>query len=612
MAGLSTLLMGGLYLDFWAHAHGRTDNTFFTPWHALLYSAMAVVGIFLGATALRSRGRGAAWPQTLPPGYGLSLVGVGLFAVGGFADLVWHVIFGVEFSVDALLSPTHLVLALAGVLIVAGPLRAAWRNPERESQRWLMKVPAVLSLALLLSLFTGLTQFVHPLANPWAERAPAARQTQEELFSMNADGSGQTRLTISSGQSDTSPSWSPDGRAIAFSRLDVVSGRDPVGEIYRMNADGSGATALTRPPAWYGAPVWSPDGRTIAFSFRRSDTKKWSIGVIDATGGDTRLLTDSGANDILDCWSPDGNRLIFHSDRTGRFEVFVMHADGSAQTKLTSVGDNWGGAWSPHNDTIAFASTRSGRLQIYTMNSNGSDQRRLMTSTRDDWYPAWAPDGSRLAFNSDRDGQTQIYVANADGSRPTNVLRTASVRLDAWAPAWSPDGRAIVYGASGNLPFDATPFVRQALGAASIIVQAALLMGILLLGLRGATLPVGGLTLIVTLNAVLMSVLQDQYRLIPAAIAAGILGDLVVFGVRPSFERPASVRLFAFAVPILFYSCYMLTLQLTGGIGWSIHLWLGTIVVAGLVGVLLSYPVLPPLSITRTLSRITPARERLI
>src|SRR3989442_12059121 len=120
MAILSTVLVGGFYLDLWAHAHGRTDNTFFTPWHAVLYAAMAVVGIFLGATALRSRQRGAAWRQTLPPGYGLSLIGVGLFAVGGGADLIWHVIFGVEFSVDALLSPTHLVLALAGVLIVAG------------------------------------------------------------------------------------------------------------------------------------------------------------------------------------------------------------------------------------------------------------------------------------------------------------------------------------------------------------------------------------------------------------------------------------------------------------------------------------------------------------
>jgi hypothetical protein len=361
-----------------------------------------------------------------------------------------------------------------------------------------------------------------------------------------------------------------------------------------MNADGSGATALTRSPGWYVGPLWSPDGRTIAFSLMRKDTRKWTIAVIGVAGGDPRLLTNTGGNDIVASWSPDGTRLIFHSDRTGRPQVFVMNADGSGQAQLTKVGDNWGGTWSPRSDTIAFASSRGGQLQIYTMDSSGKGQRRLMTSTGDDWLPAWSPDGGRLAFNSNRDGQAQIYVANADGSRPTNVLRTTSLRLDSWTPRWSPDGRFIVYAAGGNPPYNTVPFVRQALGAAGIILQAALLIGVVLLGLRGATLPVGSLTLILTLNAALMSVLQDQYRLIPAAIVAGLLGDLVLWRVRPSLQRPASVRLFAFSVPVIFYSCYMLTLQLTGGIGWSIHLWLGTIVVSGIVGLLLSYLVLPP------------------
>jgi len=127
---------------------------------------------------------------------------------------------------------------------------------------------------------------------------------------------------------------------IGFARFDQVSGRDPAGELYRMNADGSGTTALTRSPAFYGGPLWSPNGQTIAFSIRRSDTRKWTIALIDGMGGGTRLLTNSGANDILDGWSPDGTRLIFHSDRTGHEEVFVMGADGSRQTQLTRVGDN--------------------------------------------------------------------------------------------------------------------------------------------------------------------------------------------------------------------------------------------------------------------------------
>src|SRR5438093_9077923 len=82
MAVLSTLLVAGFYLDLWAHAHGRTDNTFFTPWHAVLYSTLAAVGLFLSITSWRARRRGASWRQSLPAGYGLSLVGVGLFVLG--------------------------------------------------------------------------------------------------------------------------------------------------------------------------------------------------------------------------------------------------------------------------------------------------------------------------------------------------------------------------------------------------------------------------------------------------------------------------------------------------------------------------------------------------
>src|SRR5438128_4640638 len=174
MAILSTVLVGGFYLDLWAHAHGRTDNTFFTPWHAVLYSMLAAVGVFLSVTAWRAWRRGASWHQSLPAGYGLSLVGVGLFVLGGAADLVWHVLFGVEFSVDALLSPTHLVLAAAGLLIVTGSLRAAWHDPLRASRQWLPGIPAVLSLALALSIFTGFTQFVHPLVDPYAQVSPLA------------------------------------------------------------------------------------------------------------------------------------------------------------------------------------------------------------------------------------------------------------------------------------------------------------------------------------------------------------------------------------------------------------------------------------------------------
>src|SRR5207248_10397623 len=106
------------------------------------------------------------------------------------------------------------------------------------------------------------------------------------------------------------------------------------------------------------------------------------------------------------------------------------------------------------------------------------------------------------------------------------------------------------------------------------------------------------LTRIIGLNAVRRSLPQDQYRLIPGAILAGVRGDIVLWRVKPKIERPGSIRLVSVAVPVIAYACYFLSLQLTSGIGWSIHLWLGTIVVAGLIGLLMSYLVVPPAGAT--------------
>ena len=601
MAGLSTVLVGGFYLDLWAHAHGRTDNTFFTPWHAVLYSMLVAVGVFLSIAAWRAWKRGAPWYASLPPGYGLSLFGVALFALGGVADLVWHVLFGVEFSIDALLSPTHLVLASAGALIVTGPLRAAWHDRLRNTRGRLAQAPAVLSLALLLSILTGMTQFIHPLVDTWAQTSPVASTTPSEIYVMDADGAHQTRLTISRGESDADPSFSPRGKSIVFTRSRPRPGREPVGDVYRMQADGSGATRLTRSSGWYLGPAWSPDGKSIALSLWRRDTRKWAMGILPASGGDPRLLTDGRANDVFDGWSPDGGRLVFHSDRDGSEQVYVIAIDGNGLVRLTSGAANWGGSWSPDGQTIAFNSNRSGHLQIFSMSADGRNQRRLMTSNGDDWLPSWSPDGRQIAFNSNRDGgHAQVYVANADGTAQRNLTRSTSVYPVAWTSGWTPGGRGILYAARGNPAAEATPFVRQALGVAGIIVQVALLMGIVLLGLRGGTLPVGSLTLILGLNALLLSVLHDEYRLVPGAILAGVLGDLLLWRLRPSIARSGALRIFSIGLPVIIYSCYVLTLQLTGGIGWSIHLWLGSIVVAGIVGLFLSFLVVPPAGLTET------------
>src|SRR5205809_404194 len=87
MALLAGCLIGGLYLDGWAHLHGGGLDTFFTPWHGLLYSSGAAVLLVLGATLGINHARGAPWRTALPPGYLAALGGVGVYLAGGAADL---------------------------------------------------------------------------------------------------------------------------------------------------------------------------------------------------------------------------------------------------------------------------------------------------------------------------------------------------------------------------------------------------------------------------------------------------------------------------------------------------------------------------------------------
>ena len=164
-------LVGGVFLDGWAHNHIPALETFFTPWHAVLYSGYLAVAAFLVYVLVYNHRRGAAWQHAMPAGYSLSLLGAVIFGVGGGLDLVWHVLFGIEKSVDALLSPTHLILAFGGVLMVSGPLRAAWyRSPFQTREDGLHLFPMILSLTFVLALLSFFTQYADPIVTSWANQ----------------------------------------------------------------------------------------------------------------------------------------------------------------------------------------------------------------------------------------------------------------------------------------------------------------------------------------------------------------------------------------------------------------------------------------------------------
>jgi len=138
-------LLIGTYVDGWAHNNLRNLETFFTPWHAILYSGFAACAVWIAALTWRRHTPGSRWTEAVPAGYGAAAAGVVLFLVSGVGDFTWHSVLGIEQNISALFSPSHLGLATGGFLILGAPFSAAWKAPERP---WRQLVPAVVSAML--------------------------------------------------------------------------------------------------------------------------------------------------------------------------------------------------------------------------------------------------------------------------------------------------------------------------------------------------------------------------------------------------------------------------------------------------------------------------------
>ena len=160
----SLWMVVGLFLDGWAHDNNKPE-TFFTPWHGVLYSGFAAASAYALHMAWRSR-RGGFRLDALPRGHGLTLAALGVFGLGAAGDLVWHEILGIEVGVEALLSPTHLLLLTSGIIALSAPLRAAWSSTSVATSATLKGfLPTVLSVALLTALLGFFLLYLSPFVN---------------------------------------------------------------------------------------------------------------------------------------------------------------------------------------------------------------------------------------------------------------------------------------------------------------------------------------------------------------------------------------------------------------------------------------------------------------
>ena len=278
------------------------------------------------------------------------------------------------------------------------------------------------------------------------------------------------------------PSWSPDGRQIAFIGS-LGTGDEDTPAIYVMNADGSGVTRLVDYDEDLGVPgisylslSWSPDGRQIAFtSFGTEDDDTLAVYVMNADGSNVRQLTDHTNYAMSSVCSPDGQQIAFASPGTRddpTSGIYVMNADGSGVARLTDIdsGLALGPSWSPDGRRIAFTSLGEDTSAIYVMNADGSDVTHLVDSA--DWagvfHPlpsiSWSPDGQQIAFTSvgDEGGASVISIANADGSGVRQLTGSSEFAQFDLSPVWSPAaGTALSSSADdhGDSASDATPIL---------------------------------------------------------------------------------------------------------------------------------------------------------
>lgn len=276
--------------------------------------------------------------------------------------------------------------------------------------------------------------------------------SEYELFRVNPNGTAELRLTTD-GETDSQPTWSPDGTKIAFTRQFCPT--YCFRRIIVMNADGTGVRQLTFGTEALAipdnhSPAWSPDGTRIAYIAEDDGALLY---VVNADGSGRRKLTRDVVTYIFDpVWSPDGREIAFTQQAGGEADVYAVGANGSGFRPVTQLGSAGGPAWSPNGNRIAYLypPTGSGPSDVWVVNRDASDPVNLTeTDGVAEFGPSWSPDGSTLLYTRNVGGVTDIIARDVATGTETNITDSPSVGEG--VISWSPEGTKILFSTSAGL-----------------------------------------------------------------------------------------------------------------------------------------------------------------
>ena len=252
-------------------------------------------------------------------------------------------------------------------------------------------------------------------------RANSPTESQTEIFNIEDDGFNLERLTSTPNVSEGQPSWSPNGRKIAFTQSPTSSS-----QLFVMDFDGKNRQNISG-NLLVSSPDWSPDSSKIVFSSTNGSVN--NIYTVNSDGSSLKQITNDSVSSHSPNWSPDGIKIAFV--RHGK--IFTMKTDGSDLQRLTDSSLNENDPdWSPNGNEIVFSGSVGSVSKIYIVGVDGKNLR-LLTSGEDygEIQPAWSLDGTRIAYLK----SNNIFVINTDGSNPKQITDD---NLNKYNPVWKP------------------------------------------------------------------------------------------------------------------------------------------------------------------------------